>query len=329
MMNRHEPKHPLRIAAFDFANKTCHSFAAEDFATTNLSGLFLWIDLDYAGRQQVDQFTSLNLLKPETLQDILKGEPETRLVRHNGYLHLVLSGCQIDAEHQFTAQRLDLVLYEGLMLTAHQGDHFVTDTIRCEYQADFERFAKTSSFLVFEFWDALIEHYAEIQRQLEIQVERMQGELVGVVDDRIFKQVSAIGANLLHFRGILMPTRTLLTEMAGRRSHLISEATQFALNNIVGTLERVLQDVLVDREILAQSLNLHLSMVSHRTNQAMSKLTIISIIFLPLTFLCGVYGMNFRVFPELEWYYGYAFFWMVCCTIVAILLFLLHRNRLL
>lgn len=317
------------IVALDFASKTCKSLTLAEIESAISAGQFLWIDIDHADQQQVDQYSSLNLLQPETLQDILKGEPETRLSRHDDYLHMVVSGCQITPKQEFTEQRLDLVLYENFMLTAHHGNHFVIDTIKGEYQADFERFAKTSSFLVFEFWGALIEHYAEIQKQLESQVEKLQHKLVSVVDDQIFQQVSDIGENLLHFRGVLMPTRTVLTELAGRRSHLISEATQLTLNNIIGTLERVLQDVLVDRDILTQSVNLHMSMVSHRTNQAMSKLTVISVIFLPLTFLCGIYGMNFRVFPEINWHYGYAFFWILCVSIIGILIFILRRNRLL
>ena len=86
---------------------------------------------------------------------------------------------------------------------------------------------------------------------------------------------------------------------------------------------------MVDRDILAQSLDLHMSMVTHRTNRVMNKLTIISAIFLPLTFLCGVYGMNFDRFPELHWRYGYEFFWGLTATIVTVLVFLLRRNRML
>lgn len=317
------------IIALDFASKTSKSLTMAEIESAISAGQFIWIDMDHADQEQVDQFSSLNLILPETLQDILEGEPETRLSRHDDYLHMIVSGCQITATQEFMDQRLDLVLYKHFMLTAHHGGHFVIDTIKGEYLADFERFAKTSSFLVFEFWDALIEHYAEVQKQLELQVEQLQHKLVSVADDQLFQQVSDIGENLLHFRGLLMPTRTVLTELAARRSHLISQATQLTLNNIAGTLEQVLQDVLVDRDILTQSVNLHMSMVSHRTNQAMSKLTVISVIFLPLTFLCGIYGMNFRVFPEINWHYGYAFFWVLCVSIVGILVFILRRNRLL
>jgi len=72
----------------------------------------------------------------------------------------------------------------------------------------------------------------------------------------------------------------------------------------------VLQDVLVDRDILSDSRNNCMSMVAHRTNKVMGKLTVVSVIFLPLTFPCGVYGMNFEVLPELKWSWGYCGFWI-------------------
>nr|MBA3504010.1 magnesium and cobalt transport protein CorA [Deltaproteobacteria bacterium] len=109
----------------------------------------------------------------------------------------------------------------------------------------------------------------------------------------------------------------------------VSEATQPFLGNMVGTIERVLQDVLVDRDILNGALNNYMSMVAHKTNAVMSRLTTVSIIFLPLTFLCGVYGMNFDVLPEKTFKYGYLYFWIAVVVIVASLLWLMKRKKIL
>jgi magnesium transporter len=97
---------------------------------------------------------------------------------------------------------------------------------------------------------------------------------------------------------------------------------------MVGTVEHVLQDLLVDRDILSESLNLYMSLVGHRTNEVMKRLTVVSVVFLPLTFLCGVYGMNFEILPELQWHYGYLFFWAVAAVIVISLLGLMRRAKL-
>jgi magnesium transporter len=119
----------------------------------------------------------------------------------------------------------------------------------------------------------------------------------------------------------------VLSELSSRKTLFISEATQPFLANMAGTIERVLQDLLVDRDILSESLNLYMSRTSHRTNLVMSKLTFVSVIFLPLTFLCGVYGMNFDVLPELHWKYGYLLFWMLVLVIVGGLVAFMRKNR--
>ena len=164
---------------------------------------------------------------------------------------------------------------------------------------------------------------------MEDRVEAMQLELRGPeVEDSVFARISALGADLLHFRKILLPARAVLNDLAARRTLFLSEHTQSMLHNLVGTLEHVLQDLLVDRDILSESLNLYMSLVSHRTNEVMKRLTVVSVIFLPLTFLCGVYGMNFEILPELHWPRGYAFFWSVVVVIVIGLLALMRRAKL-
>jgi len=215
------------------------------------------------------------------------------------------------------------------MLSIHRGPVEVLNAVRRDYRSDFVRFAKSPSFLVYEIWDHLIEGYLATQTIMGERVERLQHELSAAnVDDSAFVRLSELGSDLLHFRKLLLPTRAVLTDMSTRRSIFLSEATQQFLGNMVGTVEHLIQDMLVDREILSQSLDLYMSVVSHRTNTVMKRLTGVSVVFLPLTFLVGVYGMNFRVLPELEWRYGYAYFWALVGAIVAVLLLVLRRTKL-
>lgn len=325
-----DPGYKFTIVAFDFAGKTVTALPPAGIADAIRKNNYVWIDVDYTVENTVrSALSGLDLLGEDLLDEILTAEPGTYLSRHAEHVHLVITGCSFNPVDHLEMQRIDVVIDEHVFLSIHRGPHFVIDTIRGEFRTDFERFAQTPSFLMYELWDALIENYADVEKRLGKLVASLQSDLVQAEDDTVFSHVADIGENLLHFRAILMPARTVLVELAGRKSHLISEATQSDLYNIAGTLEQVLQDVLVDREILTQSLNLHMSMVSHRTNKAMSKLTVISAIFLPLTFLCGVYGMNFIIFPELHWKFGYAFFWGTCITIVTILIVILRRLKLL
>jgi magnesium transporter len=215
------------------------------------------------------------------------------------------------------------------MLTLHRGHPVFLEAVRKSYLADFVRFAQSPSFLLYELWDCLIDNYLDVHKRFEERVDQVQSHLIGNVDDAVFAEVSELGADLLHLRKVVLPARSVLTDLCTRKSPFVSEATQPFLANMVGTVERVLQDVLVDRDILAGALNNYMSMVSHQTNKVMNRLTVVSVIFLPLTFLCGVYGMNFKVLPETQWHYGYLFFWGLAGAIVIGLMWFLRRYKLL
>ena len=112
-----------------------------------------------------------------------------------------------------------------------------------------------------------------------------------------------------------------------RQSSFISDTARPHLTNMVGTLDRLGSDLTVEREILAETLNLYLGIVSHRTNKVVNRLTALSAVFLPLTFLCGVYGMNFEHLPEFKWQFGYLYFWIVALTIASTLVGLMKIKR--
>ena len=320
----------VTVAALDFTNKTEALCAFEDVQKQTDAGRFVWIDIDAT---DIDEARKLLLtLKPigeETIDNALKHEPSTQLARYDDYIHLVVSGCR-QRGGQFELERVDVIVAERFMVTVHKGPVVFLSSVRRDYRHDFVRFARSPSFLVYEVWDHLLDNYLSVQKVMEERVERLQEELQsGKVDDAVFARISGLGADLLHFRKVLLPSRAVLTDLSTRRSLFVSEATQPFLSNMVGTLEHVLQDLLVDRDILSESLNLYMSVVSHRTNEVMKRLTVVSVIFLPLTFLCGVYGMNFDHLPELHWSYGYAFFWTLVLGIVIGLLVLMRRSRIL
>jgi magnesium transporter len=168
-----------------------------------------------------------------------------------------------------------------------------------------------------------------VHKKFEERVDEVQRSLIGNVDERVFGEASELTVDLLHLRKVVLPARAVLTDLSTRKSPFVGESTQPFLANMVGTIERVLQDVLVDRDILNGSINNYMSLVAHKTNKVMSRLTVVSIIFLPLTFLCGVYGMNFEIIPELKWEHGYLMFWSIVGVTVALLVWAMRRYKLL
>ena len=321
----------VRAVAFDFENKTTQSLELAQVEGACQGGRFVWLDIDLATETEPQTLlSSFELLDPETIERMLTDEPAVQVLRFESYLHLVLSGCSAPQDRPLAMERVDVAISERLLLTVHQGARRFLDTVRQEYRRDFERYAKSPSFMIYEIFDALTDHFVQVQKTLERRVHALQRQLVGGdPDPGLFSRVSELWSDLLHYRSILVPTRTALSELSTRRSPFVAEATQAFLGNMVGTVERVLQDVLVDRDILSQSLSLQMSITADRTNRAMSKLTVISTVFLPLSFLCGVYGMNFTVIPELQWPYGYGYFWGLVVLVVLGQLIVMRRARLL
>jgi magnesium transporter len=320
----------LRVAGFDFNNKQEVALDLESLADAVRQGVFVWIDIDYADSEAARTLlAALALIDNEIVDDAFTREAASQVARYEAYDHFVVSGCILNG-CRFDLQRVDCAIGAHFLLTLHQGAVVFLDAMRRHYQKDFRRFAHSPSFLVYEIWDHLVDNYLTVQRMFEERVEQLQKELTGALDDdSVFARVSELGSDLLHFRKVVLPARAALADLASRRSLFIGETTQRHLANMVFTLERVLQDLLVDRDILSESLNLYMSLVSHRTNQIMKKLTVVSVIFLPLTFLCGVYGMNFQILPELSWHYGYAWFWSLVIVTSAMIVWLSRRMRLL
>lgn len=322
---------PTAVAvSLDFKTKQHRRLAIDEVRATTAAGTFVWIDVDVGNMDEARRVLAKleGMWAPEIVDDALTREPATQIARYDDYVHMVLSGCRL-VGHKFDLERVDVIMGEHFLLTLHKGQPVFLEAVRKSYIADFVRFAQSPSFLLYELWDHLIDNYLAVHKKFEERVDELQARLIGDVDEKVFAVASELGADLLHLRKVVLPARTVLTDLSTRKSPFVSEATQPYLANMVGTIERVLQDVLVDRDILAGSLNNYMSMVSHRTNQVMSKLTVVSIIFLPLTFLCGVYGMNFEVLPETSWKWGYAMFWGIAGLIVIGLLWAMRRNKLL
>lgn len=320
----------VAVVELDFERRQEAAISVRDAAASIAKGRFIWIDLDAGDAEEARRLVAgLGLVSEDVIELALRDEPSTQYGRHAARSPTP-RGAGSRRGGDFDLQRVSVTLGEQFMLTIHRGPVQFLDGVRQDYRSDFVRFAKSPSFLLYEIWDRLIANYLDVQAVMGTRVEALQDELrrEHVAED-VFARVSALGADLLHFRKLLLPARATLTDLSTRRSLVLGEVTQRFLGNLVGSVDHLLQDMLVDRDILTEALNLHMSMVSHRTNQVMRKLTVVSVVFLPLTFLVGVYGMNFEILPELRWRYGYIYFWALVIGAVGTLLHLLRRSRLL
>jgi magnesium transporter len=312
---------------FDFENKRERSIEPTQAKAACDAGMFCWIDIDAAADVELAEAILKEMgVNEHAIREAIGPDVDGRYDLYDDCLHFAVTSGSLQ-DRKLNTSHVDVVVGERFLMTIHRGRVDAIDQVRRHYRQDFHRYAKTPSFLVYEFWDALVESYKRTIRGLASQVELFQDQIFGDVSDAIFDNVSAVTRDLLSFRKIMLAAREVLHELASRRSPYVSEATQPFLEKMGDTLERLGADLTVERDILSETLNLYMSITSHRTNKIVSRLTVISVVFLPLTFLCGVYGMNFEVLPELKWQYSYMVFWAVVIAIAAGLLIYMKKRK--
>jgi magnesium transporter len=324
----------IRCLAFDFAQKTDEEIPLAAVQAAMAAGRFVWIDAvlpssPAEARETIARDLAAVLdLSVECRGLLRKSKPDTGYELLPGALLMSMAACSLE-KHHIEAKRVDALVTERYLLTLARGRVGFLDEIHKHYRDDFIRFAHTYGFLLFELWDHLTRSYERIEQQLEDEVEQLQSQLAGRPDASVFPAASRLAANLVRLRRHVAPARTVLHEISTRKYAAVPASTQPFLQSTAMELDRVLTDLTVSREILTDAVNLSMSYVAFRTNRIVNRLTTVSFIFLPLTFLVGVYGMNFEHQPEYQWIWGYAWFWMLAALVTACALLVIgwSRNR--
>jgi magnesium transporter len=326
----------IRAEFLDFRDRSRGSLCLTEIREEIDRGRFVWIDIDVdlLDSGHIDEAFSPLVCPGVDFHRLVDDHAKlwspaaAGLRRTDRLLQLTfLGGATCGPEDP--CERLDVVIGEGFLVTVHRGRNGVLDAVRRGYVHDFEQHAATPSFLLYELCNEQVEQFLAVQTRLEDEVEDTRRALAGEIEQAAFVSVAAVSAKLLTLRRRALPVRRALEELTSRKTVLVSEATLTFLAGMIQTLERLLSDIAADREILETALNLSLTVMSHRTNQTMNRLAVVSTIFLPLTFICGVYGMNFEAMPEVDWAHGYIYFWVLSACITAGVFVFLRRARLL
>jgi magnesium/cobalt transport protein CorA len=326
----------IRAEFLDFRDRSRGILCPAEIRGEIDRGRFVWIDVDVA---VIDDDLIEAIFPPQVCPGVdfrhlvddhaTPSSPAAAGLRRTDLLlHLTFLGgatCGPDDP----GERLDVVVGKGFMVTVHRGPNGVLDAVRRDYVHDFEQHAASPSFLLYELCDEQIEQLLAVQARLEDEVEEIRRALAAEIDQAAFASVASVSAKLLALRRRALPVRRVLEELTSRKTALVSEATLGFFAAMIDTLERLLSDIAANREILETALNLSLTVMSHRTNQTMNRLAVVSTIFLPLTFICGIYGMNFQAMPEIDWAHGYVYFWVLSACITAVVFAFLRRARLL
>ncbi len=316
----------MQIKAFDFETKEEILLAPGGGPQAPRPGLFHWFIA--SPDERADLLTALEEFgMPRGISDLLRGpQPEVHLELHEEAIHFTLSEVRIE-DGELKGEVLSFLLGGSFLVALVPSKSPVMERILRVYGEDFRKFARTSGFLLYELGTQLLESYRRMFQYYTEEAERIQMRLFRRITDEIFAEVSELTGDILAFRRVVLFARDLFNDLATRKSAFVAESAQPALDILSDRLERLGSDIAGMRSVLNETLNLYMGMVSHRTNRIVNRLTIISMLFMPLSFMAGVYGMNFHVLPELGWAYSYPLFWGFVIVFVTTFVIVVRRKK--
>lgn len=316
----------MQIVAFDFAAKQERTLAEGEWPARPADGVFYWISAGPGDAAGLPELLGRLGAAPATAALLQGPQPEAHYELYDDAIHFTLTECRIDGKTLKT-DILACLLGANFLAVLAPAASPILDKIQRIYREDFRKFARSSGFLLYELGSHLLESHRRMFQYYTAESERIQLRLFGKITDEIFAEVSDLTGDILALRRTVMSARDLFNELAMRKSAFVSETTQPALDILSDRMERMGTNIALTRSVLNETLNLYMGMVSHRTNRIVNRLTLFSMVFLPLSFLVGVYGMNFEVMPELRWPYAYPVFWLVVAAFVAAFIAFVRKKQ--
>lgn len=263
-------------------------------------------------------------------EDILNVVQRPKVEDFGDYLYIVLKMLTYDGKAgKVIPEQVSLILGQNYLLSFQEGimgDVF--NPIRERLRAGRGKLRKQGvDYLAYALLDTIVDGYFSILEKLGERIDRLEEELISRPGRPIVERLYHLKRELLFLHKSVWPLREVISSLERRESPLIRETTVPYLRDIYDHVAQIIDTTDIYREMLSTMLDLYLSSVSNRLNEVMKVLTAISLIFMPITFLAGVYGMNFKHMPELEWKYGYLFSWIVMAGIGAGMFYYFKRKK--
>ncbi|MCL8006176.1 magnesium/cobalt transporter CorA [Gelidibacter japonicus] len=268
-----------------------------------------WINVN--GLNNTTEIEKLGLhygLHPLTLEDIVNTTHRPKLDEFDNYLFVILKMLYIKEENELVYEQVSMVIGEDYVLTFQEADGDVFDDLRERISSGKGRVRSLGSdYLMYAIMDAVVDHY--------LTVIEAFGDKIEDIEDRVFESdsdnnqtantIQGLKREILKIRRSVLPLREVINLLDKLESSLIEEKTHNYLRDLYDHIVQVNESIEVYREMIWSLLDMYMTIISNKMNEVMKVLTIMATIFIPLTFIAGIYGMNFDNMPELHYKYSY------------------------
>jgi len=282
--------------------------SAAEAATAIASHKTSWINID--GVHDVEKIQQIGAgfkLHPLAVEDIVHTGQRPKVEDYDSHLFVVLRMLRWNPDAgEIDDEQVSIVLGESWVLSFQEREGDVLDPVRERLLQDRGRIRKLGpDYLAYTLIDAVVDHYFSILETLGERIEALGEDMTENPKRQDLAVIRHLKRELLFMRKSVWPLREVLGSIQRDESELVRETTRPYLRDVYDHTIQIIDTVETFRDMVSGLMDVYLSSISNRMNEVMKVLTIIATIFIPLSFLAGLYGMNFGYMPELQWRYGY------------------------
>jgi len=293
------------------------------------TGTVTWINVD--GVHDVELIQELGKsfhLHPLIIEDIVNTQQRPKIEESESYIYISLKMLYLDAESKETqVEQVSVVFGRNFVLSFQEREGDIFEIIRERIRKGKGRIRKKGAdYLAYSLVDTVVDNYFVILEKDGEKVEELEEEVISEPKPETLQEIHRLKRDMIFLRRSVWPLRELVNFLERGESSLIDEATRIYLRDVYDHTIQVIDTLETYRDMLTGMHDTYLSSISNRMNEVMKVLTIIATIFIPLTFIAGIYGMNFEFMPELKWRWGYFGVWGII-LIIAISLLLFFKKK--
>jgi len=284
-----------------------------------------WLNIEGLGSvEMIEELNNHLGLHPLALEDALNTHQRPKADEYRDHLYVVLR--MLHHEDEVETEQVSVFLGRNFVVTLQEHPGDCLDSIRDRIRTKKGQIrSHGADYLMYAIVDAIIDSYFPFLEKLGEVLEELEDDVIAQPVPRTLGRVHAVKHDLLKARRATWPVREVISGILRDESPFIGETARIYLRDCYDHAVQVLDVVETYRELASGLMDVYMSSVSNRMNEVMKVLTIIATIFIPLTFIAGIYGMNFEWMPELKWKAGYPVVWVVMIAITVFMIVLFRR----
>jgi magnesium transporter len=267
-------------------------------------------------------------IHPLVLEDILNTQQRPKFEQYDDYLFLVFKAIYPAADEvAVNYEQVSILILSDLVITFKEKQDAIFEPIKARLGNQKGRIRRLGAdYLAYAILDTVVDHYLSLQDYLDEIVETVEDDLLASPGVETLASIQRIRRELIFIRRSVSPLRELLNGILRSDSLLIADETLIYFRDVHDHVLRVTDAIDTYRDMMTGLLDIYNSTISNRMNEIMKVLTVFATIFIPLTFLTGIYGMNFAYMPELGWRWSYPLLWM-CFLLIAVVLLVYFKKK--